>query len=206
MTNNEQKVIIITLMEVFSMNLYENTDICSLISLCRQHNDEAFDELVRRYTPMMRKVVMSFDSLPYEFAELFSEACVALHTAACRFDLSQQDVTFGLYARICIRNRIVDLVRAAEADPNITDGDVELVTEEYNLEKRLEEREIFDSLLVSARDLLSDYEYRVLLLHIQGYKTAAIAAMLSRSAKSVDNAKSRLFRRLRAEIGDISNI
>lgn len=192
-------------MEVFSMNLYENTDICSLISLCREHSDEAFDELVRRYTPMMRKVILSFGSLPYEYSELFSEACVALHTAAGRFDVAQQEVTFGLFARICIRNRIVDLIRAAESERAILDRDVEQMAYESNVEKRLEEREMFDTLLLSAKDLLSDYEYRVLLLHIQGYKTAAIASMLSRSAKSVDNAKSRLFRRLREAIGDISN-
>ena len=193
-------------MEVYAMNLYENTDICSLILRCRQHDDEAFDELVRRYTPMMRKVILSFEQSAYEYSELFSEACVALHAAAQRYNLEQEEVTFGLFSRICIRNRIVDLIRLSVSDPDITERDVELLTEEDNLERRLEEREIFDSLLVSAKDLLSDYEYRVLLLHIQGYKTAAIADMLSRSAKSVDNAKSRLFRRLRTEIGDISKI
>ena len=82
MTNYEQKVIIIILMEVYAMNLYENTDISDLILLCRAHNDEAFDELVRRYTPMMRKVVLGFDQSSYEYSELLSEACVALHTAA----------------------------------------------------------------------------------------------------------------------------
>ncbi len=188
------------------MNLYENTDISTLILRCRDRDDEAFDELVRRYTPLMRKVIMSFDRSSYEYSELFSEACVALHTAAGRFDLEQSEVTFGLYARICIRNRIVDLIRVAGSDPDISERDVEGLSYESNLEKRLEEREIFNSLLLSAKDLLSDYEYRVLLLHIQGYKTAAIASMLSRSAKSVDNAKSRLFRRLREEIGDISKI
>lgn len=206
MTNNEQKGIIITLMEVYAMNLYENTDINTLILRCRDRDDEAFDELVRRYTPLMRKVITGFDQTAYEYSELFSEACVALHTAAGRFDLEQSEVTFGLYARICIRNRIVDLIRVAESDPDISERDVEGLSYESNLERRLEEREIFNNLLLSAKDLLSDYEYRVLLLHIQGYKTAAIASMLSRSAKSVDNAKSRLFRRLREEIGDISKI
>ncbi len=186
------------------MNLYENTDISSLILACREHNDDAFDELVHRYTPMMRKVITSFEQYGYEYSELFSEACVSLHIAAQKYNLDQDDVTFGLYARICIRNRIVDLIRALDYDPGISDCDVEQMAVESNVEKRLEDKEIFNNLLGSAKDLLSDYEYRVLLLHIQGYKTAAIASMLSKSAKSVDNAKSRLFRRLREEIGDIS--
>ena len=58
---------------------------------------------------------------------------------------------------------------------------------------------------ITQRYLLSDYEYSVLLLHIQGYKTAAIAKVLGRTAKSVDNAKSRLFRHLRAELADSSD-
>ena len=112
------------------MNLYENTDICDLILLCREHNDEAFDEIVRRYTPMMRKVILSFDQTSYEFSELLSEACVALHTAAQRYDTKQDEVTFGLFARICIRNRIVDLIRASSVDRGVSECDVEQLGEE----------------------------------------------------------------------------
>lgn len=186
------------------MIMYENADIRDLILLCRERDDDAFDELVRRYTPMMRKVVTGFGPSSYDFDELFAEGCVALHIAAQRYDTRQDEVTFGLYARICVRNRILDMLRRAEAEHSLTELDVEQMSDEQSVEERLVDREIFDRLLVSAKGLLSDYEYRVLLLHIQGYKTARIAAVLGRSAKSVDNAKSRLFRRLREEIGDIS--
>lgn len=187
------------------MESYRDTDIAQLLLLCRQHDDEAFDELVHRYTPMMRKVIGGFGNAAIEFGELFSEACVALHIAAGRFDLSQSDVTFGLYARICVRNRIVDLLRSSENDRNVLDYDVELMTEGDNVETRVAEREQFELVLGSAKKILSDYEYSVLLLHIQGYKTAAIAKALGRTAKSVDNAKSRLFRRLRSELKYISD-
>ena len=186
------------------MNMYEDAEIRRLIILCRERDDEAFDELVRRYTPLMRKIITGIGPSTYEYGELFSEACVALHSAAQRYDLGQSEVTFGLFARICIRNRILDLLRLSDNDHTVSELDVEQMTEDDSLDNRLADREIFDNLLVSAKDLLSDYEYRVLLLYIQGYKTAAIADMLDRSAKSVDNAKARLFKRLRAEIGDIS--
>lgn len=187
------------------MDVYRNTDILELLLLCRQHDDGAFDELVRRYTPMMRKVISGFVGQCADYSELFSEACVALHVAAGRFDLSQSEVTFGLYARICVRNRILDLLRAAENDRNVASLDVEMVSEGENVESKIADREEFDIILGSAKKLLSDYEYNVLLLHIQGYKTAAIAKALGRSAKSVDNAKSRLYRRLRSEFGGISD-
>jgi RNA polymerase sporulation-specific sigma factor len=184
--------------------MYKSTQVRELVVLCRNHNDDAFDELVQRYTPMMRKVIARFESSSYEFDELFSEACVALHVAAQRYDLDQDEVTFGLYARICVRNRLLDMLRRAESDQLIAELDVEQMSDEDSVEEKIVDRELFDRLLVSAKNLLSDYEYRVLLLHIQGYKTATIATKLSRSPKSVDNAKSRLFRRLRDEVGDIS--
>ena len=188
------------------MDLYKDSDIETLILRCREHDDDAFDQLVTRYTPMIRKVISGFGQVTCDYGELFSEACVALHIAAKRFDVSQSEVTFGLYARICVRNRIVGLLRLSEGGRTVSDADVEQMAEEDNLEGRLAERETFDRILASAKLLLSDYEYRVLLLHIQGYNTSSIAKMLSRTSKSVDNAKFRLFKRLRREIGDISKI
>ena len=184
--------------------MYDKTDINELILLCRKRDDDAFDELVRRYTPMIRKVISGFSGCPYDSDELFAEGCVALHIAAQRFILEQDGVTFGLYARICVRNRIVDMLRRSESEETLSDVDVEQVTDDTSVEERLVDRDTFNRLLISARGLLSDYEYRVLLLHIQGYKTSQIATMLGKSAKSVDNAKARVFRRLRKELGDIS--
>lgn len=187
------------------MEMYDNTEIRELILRCRNRDDDAFDLLVHRYTPMMRKVISGFDSAVYGEDELFSEACVALHTAAQRYDMDQDQVSFGLFARICVRNRIVDLYRARH-DSQMDERDVELMGYTDSVEDRLADRELFYDILGSAKNLLSEYEYRVLLLHIQGYKTSAIAERLGKSAKSVDNAKSRLFRRLREELRDISII
>lgn len=183
------------------MKFLEKSDIEALIIGCRNHEDEAFDELVRRYTPMMRKVICSFQTASYDFGEMFSEACVALHTAAQRYDLGQNEVTFGLYARICVRNRILGLLRLLDSEPTYSDCNVEQMGEDEGPEADIIERESVDRIVNSARNLLSDYEYRVLMLHIQGYKTSVIAQTLGRTAKSVDNAKSRIFRRLRAELG-----
>ena len=184
------------------MNQYENADINDLIIACREYNDIAFDELVVRYTPMMRKVISSFSS-SLEFGELFSEACVALHTAMLQYDLDQGVVTFGLFARVCVHHRIVDLLRA-ESSRTVVDCDVDGVSDSESIERGIVERETFEYLMSSARSLLSDYEYRVLVLHVQGYKTSVIAKMLDRTSKSVDNAKYRIFSRLRSLLGDVS--
>ena len=186
------------------MNFCENTDINDLILGCRERSEEAFSELVRRYTPMMRKVIGGFPSQSLDFGECFSEACVALHSAVLNYDFGQSNVTFGLYARICVHHRLVDLVRARDAVVCVDVEEPDRISGSENIELDIVNRETAELLMKSARELLSDYEYRVLVLHMQGYKTADIAKMVGKNAKSVDNAKSRLFRRLRATMGGIS--
>ena len=74
------------------------------------------------------------------------------------------------------------------------------IPDDGELEASIIRRETVGAILTAADRILSDYEREVLALHMQGYKTRAIADKLSRTAKSVDNAKSRIFRRLRAVI------
>ncbi len=185
------------------MNSYEDTEIGALIVKCRERDDRAFGELVRRYTPMMKKVISGFLENQSRFSELFSEACVALHSAARTFDIGQNEVTFGLYARTCVHNRIVDVVRAERTDVKIVDIDVEQIGVSAGPEAALMQRERFDTLLLKASSLLSDYEYKVLMLHIQGYNTAVISSILCKTPKSVDNAKGRMFTKLRGAISDV---
>ena len=187
------------------MKLYKDAETKELIIKSRDKDDLAFGELVSRYTPMMKKVISSFsDNSSFESDELFSEACVGLHSALESFDLEQNGVTFGLYARSCVYNRLVDLFRSSRKVINTVDIDVDEISCATDPEALIVGRERFESLLRESASLLSDYEYKVLVLHIQGYKTAKIAKILSKSAKSVDNAKSRLFKRLREGLGTAS--
>ena len=184
---------------------YDKIDLASLIESCRGHDDGAFSELVRRYTPMLHKVIAGFEDACLSSEELFAEACIGLHYAAQKFDLIQTGVTFGLYARICVYNRIVDLIRRETRPRELAALDTDIASDDGRIDDGIVSRETADRLITAARDLLSDYEYRVLILHTQGYKTAQIAVALGRDAKSVDNAKNRLFRRLRAELDGLRN-
>ena len=188
------------------MNAYRETDISSLLLKCREHDDAAFAELLSRYTPMIKKVISDYGAAGFDYGELYSEGCVALHLAASSFDLAQSEVTFGLYARICVKRRVLDLLRRASAGSGIVDIDSADVSSELEPESALLERETVDILMKSASSLLSDYEYKVFILHIQGYKTASIAKILGHSAKSVDNAKFRLFKRLRGALSGVLDV
>lgn len=189
------------------MKDYKDFGINDLILLAREHDEDAFSELVERYTPMINKVIGSFSCEAPSSSELFSEACVGLHSAVRKYDLSQEKVTFGLYARVCAYNAVVDCIRRSAGSDFLFDdaGTIENLTDGASIENEIAAKESVEFLLKSAHKILSDYEYSVLMYHIRGYRTADIARRLSRPAKSVDNAKARIFKRLRDAFGDISD-
>lgn len=184
-----------------SMTSYNEQDLSALILASREHDEGAFVEIVNRYTPMIKGVIGSFSSSSLSYDELFSESCVALHRAVCSYRLGQDEVTFGLYAQICVNRQLSDVSRSRTAsEQQLSDVDVNSLAVSSGIESRLERQENFRNILRVARGSLSDYEYRVLMLHIQGYKTREIAERMGKDAKSIDNAKNRLFRRLRAAL------
>lgn len=179
------------------MSMFDkNIDIRELLLGCKNGDDTAFSELVRRYSPLIYKLI-SESGLDADTYGLYAEGCVALHQAALGYDFDREEVTFGLYAKSCIYHRFVDVRRRSRAKREPIELDDESAECEVGPEERLVARERLDALFLYAKTVLSDYEYSVLLYHVQGYKTAAIAERLGKSPKSVDNAKARVFRRLR---------
>ncbi len=179
------------------MNSYKDVDTVLLVDMARA-DDDAFFELVVRYTPMMNKVINGFVCSALRYDEAFAEACIALHRAVMTYDVTRaNDITFGLYSRICVYRRILDLISKLNRESAIAEVDVELISSESNIEQRLMGRERMEKTLSLARRVLSKYEYDVFVLYIEGYSTTEMAERLSKDVKSVDNAKGRMFRRLR---------
>lgn len=173
-------------------------EISSLVLMTRANDDLAFAEIVRRYTPMVRSVISGFDFPPSFAKEAESEACVALYRAAMSYDLSSDKVTFGLYARICVYRKLCDFaVKELSLEERMLDIDKVNLASSCTVESRLVRRESISGYLTRAREILSDYEYKVFELYLKGYTTRDIAGLLGKSAKSVDNAKNRMMRQLR---------
>ncbi|MBO7304720.1 MAG: hypothetical protein J6V09_05815 [Clostridia bacterium] len=181
------------------IDCYGNLETGELIRLSRSSDDAAFGELVARYTPMMNKVIAGFGS-SVRYDEAFSEGCVALHRAALSYDFAKADeITFGLYARICVYRKICDLVASHSHSPDVLSLDVELISTESNIEQNLVRRESLSKYFDKARGILSEYEYLVFRLFVDGYSTQEMVAALGSDAKSVENAKGRMLKKLRRE-------
>ena len=184
-------------MKVYSVDKFAEMEISSLLLLIRAGNNLAFSELVARYSPMLNKVISGFDIPASRFDEALSEAHVALYRAASSYELSNGKVTFGLYARVCVYNKICDFVgKELRPDSRLTELD-DCIVVPSSVESNLVNCEDLARYLLIARVILSDYEYDVFRLYIKGYTTREIAHALSKTAKSVDNAKHRMMKCLR---------
>ncbi len=171
-------------------------DILSLVKAARSGDESAFEDIVSLYTPMMQAAAVKYS---LDFDEVFSDACMTLFRAVSSYDVTQTEVTFGLYAQVCVRHAMSDIAsRRAQRQYVECDVDVDAVAEDgADVGDELVSREEAERFRSDARELLSRYEYDVLIRWLGGDKTADIAAALSVSAKSVDNAKARILKKLR---------
>jgi RNA polymerase sporulation-specific sigma factor len=179
-------------------------DVNELINLVIAGNSEAFSVLVDRYNPMLKKILSTYttDEMSKEDVEdLTQEELIAFYRAIINFDREQNDVEFGLYAKICITNSMISYKRAAAKKSNesligdeemnsIFDPDGE-VSEFF--QRQESERELGEQI----EKTLSQYENEVWSYYVNGYSSREIAAKLGSSEKSIDNAIFRIRRKLK---------
>ena len=171
-----------------------------LISSVRDGDDSAFEELVNEYKPMIDSVIRRFSLDP---RDAFSEACMGFLRAVSSYELGQSDVTFGLYAKICVERSLIDMMRREDRGAShLVDGevDVDKIAVSGGMHTILEHREQTAYFLSVAKEVLSQFEFQVYRRWMVGYKTSEIASELGVSAKAVDNAKNRMWSKLRRRL------
>ena len=182
------------------MEFNAERSLTELIALVREGDDSAFEVLVNEYKPMIDSVIRRFS---FDERDAFSEACMGFYRAVTSYELGQSDVTFGLYAKICVERCLIDMQRReGRSTSHYVDSkvDVEKIAVSSGVQAMLEHREQTAYFLSVAKSVLSDFEFDVYRHWMLGYKTSDIASMLGVSAKTVDNAKNRMWSKLRRHL------
>ena len=139
--------------------------------------DEAFSELVERYMPLIKKRVYMYFGSDADSAEAMQEANIALHSAAMTYDSDKCDgVTFGLYAGVCISNRLKSLVRHNARVNEMTNSftEAEKLVSGVDVESVVAARDLCDRVMRAAESALSDFEFRVFSMSFERYSTKDI--------------------------------
>jgi RNA polymerase sigma factor (sigma-70 family) len=189
-------------------NQFSKEDIRTLIVAVRSGDQCAFDSLLRQYKPLIDASVAKFssdESFALYHEDLKQEASVVFYNSILAYDLDQNEVEFGLFAKICIHNALVSVLRSlkrrsAEMLAHIPES-LFTVQDFEDPSSRMLERERLKSLYAVIRKNLSDFEYAVWQLYMSGRSANEIAARLDTDAKSVSNAVYRIRKKLRACLG-----
>lgn len=183
----------------------EQKELIQLLTSVREGDDEAFARLCAQYAGMTEGVVSSYSEGFGEAdrAEASQEARLALYRAALAYQGSK-NVTFGLYARVCVHNAVVSFVRRRALPICVVPYDNEemlLLMDACDPVSPLEEAERLGELMAKIGCVLSRYEARILPLLADGETNAAIAERLGKTEKSVANAVFRIKSKLREVLG-----
>ncbi|MBO4354436.1 MAG: sigma-70 family RNA polymerase sigma factor [Clostridia bacterium] len=169
-----------------------------------EKKEVSFNNLYKSYLPLIesiaKKMILTYSLSPSEYDDLVQEGAIALYTSADAYDESR-NVTFGLYAKICIKNRLISYINSHHhpiPDPGISIDDIEDQASDGDTpEQILIDKESVDNIKSEADSVLSPFEKSVFWLYISGISYKDIAKALDRSTKSIDNSIKRIKDKLR---------
>lgn len=180
------------------------TETLDLLKRISDGDGFAFSELSSKYKTLTEsaslRAAKSLEASGLSTADciedLRQEAQLALYRAALRYDREGMagKVTFGLFAKVCVRNAMISQIRKAAAKRRRHEKAVSAAEElmaadgiDETSERVLSNMEL-ERILEKSGSTLSDMECAVLMLYLQGKSNVEIAHQMGRSAKSVSNA------------------
>jgi len=160
---------------------------------------------VSRYTRLVRACARPYFLIGGDAEDLIQEGMLGLLSAIRGFD-EARGVKFETFAELCVRRRIISAVRAAASRHDKRSDvplDAQLLTENdfhgaylRDPEELVIARERVRELTDKIHDSLSKYEATVLGLYLDGLTYTEMAALLGKPYKSVENAISRIRKKL----------
>ena len=167
-------------------------------------DSSAFALLCEKYDRLLQGATHRFSEglCETDTAEVRQEARIALFRAAQSYRPSA-GVTFGLYARVCVRNALISRYRKKKAVLCSLEDSIEGLLDACGEEPyaTLSAAESLEEAYKRIASVLSPYERQVFDLYMEGESAATIGARLQKTEKSVYNAISRTLSKLRVEFG-----
>jgi len=178
-------------------------------------NEDANEVLLYKYRPLIINLAKKF--IPYcqggvDLNDLIQEGMLGLNEAINSFR-DDKETNFGTYARLCIRRKMVSIVKSTRAQKNmILNESISIEDEDANLFDRflidnsfepstmVEENDFQQHLIKKLNEKLTDYESQVFELKKDGFNYKEIADILEKDPKAIDNTIQRIKNKLKSII------
>jgi RNA polymerase sporulation-specific sigma factor len=182
-----------------------------LLQRARSGDRQAQEELVRKYTPLVRHIVRNYYARFLEFDDLMQEGLIGLLHAIREYDGEHYDVKFSSFAYICVIRKVYNVIKHTNGTKHRILNDAVSLFNFVNLEEtrivldvvpsedvELDPEKVVEQEFVSTRveqvlrAHLSVLEYAVIRMLLAGYTYTDIEQELRVNAKVIDNARTRV--------------
>lgn len=169
--------------------------------------------LIERYKRFVTKVAREHFLTDGDFDDLYQEGMIGLFKSIYGFSGKS---SFKNYCLKSIKNGIYSAIRRSNADKNkplnnyvslsgysdddgATDKNDMALSEDEPLNEYLE-GENLEELKAEIKNVLSEYEFKILTLYLEGMSYAEMSDKTKESVKSIDNAIQRIRKKIRERI------
>ena len=175
-----------------------------LVTLAQKGDKQAMEELLIRHAGLVRGCARGFFLIGGETEDLIQEGMIGLYGAIGDYRQDETASSFKNFAYLCISRRIIDAVKTSARKKNSPLNDATLIG--LGAEKELSEYSNPEDWLILRDDrrefrqkmsgVLSDFEFKVATMYMDGMTCAEICEATGKPAKSVDNALQRSKKKL----------
>jgi RNA polymerase sporulation-specific sigma factor len=203
-----------------SDNLSQLTDE-ALVKLGQQGDSDAIHKLFDRYNCLLREIIKPYFILGGDNEDLIQEGSIGLYKAIKAFDIECSS-PFRSFAILCIRRNIMSAITMANrnkhqllssaislqltlnpsSDQCTSYFDILPDKSIINPEEHYILQEQFSETIKELNMMLTDFEYKILVLVLEGKKHREVAFLLGVSNKAVENALNRVRKKMRFKYFD----
>ncbi len=205
------------------MQDYDKVTDRELIVRLRAGDAGVTDYIMDKYKNLVRKEAKAMYLLGGDNDDLIQEGMIGLFKAIRDYDV-EQEASFTGFAKLCISRQMNTAIKLSNRQKHIPlnsyvslydTGDSQeeekssplieqlQTVKDNNPEELFLDKEYVSTLEQELKGRLSDLEKKVLYLHLIGEDYQAIAKLLDKSPKSIDNALQRIKRKMSAILFDI---
>ena len=168
----------------------------ALVMKVQAGDKQAEEEILLRYRNLVRFCARKFFLIGGETEDLIQEGMMGLFQAIGAYDSSRENgARFKNFAYLCIWRRIVDAVKSAKnkqpSDMLFFSEDLDRQTAELDLDEAMIFMDDQKEITQKISRVLSDLEFRLFTLYLNGMSLSEICEVTGKSRKSVDNALQR---------------
>ncbi|SDB18392.1 sigma-70 family RNA polymerase sigma factor [Eubacterium oxidoreducens] len=190
---------------------YTNYTDEQLIRKMRSGEGEIMDYLMDKYKPLVLKRCKALYLIGGETEDLIQEGMIGLFKAVKDFQ-DDKDASFFTFADLCISRQLYHAIEASNRKKHgplnsyvsLDDDNEQEITIDYtedvtrsNPEQFVLNREFWEDFKRRIQKDLSPLEQKVMNLYLEGLDYQAMAKVLDKSPKSIDNALQRIKKKIR---------